>query len=122
MNTEIVFLGKTKRDSWECFHWQLRAKDQTIDYYTGLGHVIKAKHKMVEDRPKKPKLRDILYSLASDASCGERSFQDFCAELGYSEDSIKALDTYLKCQRNGQILEKICKSYNATERILAWEL
>lgn len=33
-----------------------------------------------------------------DAEYGSDTFPDFCASLGYDEDSRKALDIYLKCQ------------------------
>lgn len=48
---------------------------------------------------KKPSPASVLYSLLSDASCGAELFADFCAEMGYDEDSRKALAVYEACQK-----------------------
>ncbi len=66
-----------------------------------------------------PRFRDVVYSLAIDASCARDSFEDFCGNMGYDTDSRKALDTYLACQESGKKL--IMMGYDV-ERILAWEL
>ena len=129
-------LGKTKRDSWECYAWEFNLNGQVIEYFTGLGHATESKN-LVGTKPKTltkktikdgttyihvPKLKDVLYSLATDYSCAQDTFEDFCANMDYDTDSRKALETYLKCQESGHKLRKILKSKNAIERILAWEL
>lgn len=45
---------------------------------------------------KEPSLYDILTCVGSDLSLymNSRNFEDFCSELGYDSDSIKALKTY----------------------------
>lgn len=47
-----------------------------------------------------PKSDDILYCLVSDAQCAyyARTFEEFCADLGYSDDSIQALKAYEGCK------------------------
>ncbi len=52
-----------------------------------------------------PTLADVMCCLLSDSQCCSGTFEDFCNELGYNSDSIKALNTYLACQatRNGMI-------------------
>lgn len=40
---------------------------------------------------KKPSPAAVLYCLLSDAAAGSELFADFCAELGYDEDSRRAL-------------------------------
>jgi hypothetical protein len=54
-----------------------------------------------------PKAAGVLYSLLSDMSCGADTFEDFCANLGYDEDSRKAHDIYLACQKSGTQLRKV---------------
>lgn len=54
--------------------------------------------------PTPPEAPDVLHSLFSDAQSGNESFAEFCGNLGYDEDSRKALDTYLTCQRIAQDL------------------
>ena len=71
---------------------------------------------------KVPKLRDVLHSIATDASCAQDSFDDFCSNLGYDTDSRKALETYLACQDNSVKLRKALKSHDAVNRINQWEL
>ena len=47
-----------------------------------------------------PEDESILYAVVSDAEAGvHKSFDDFCCEYGYDNDSIKALRTYEKCQQ-----------------------
>jgi hypothetical protein len=48
---------------------------------------------------KKPSPAAVLYCLLSDASLGAELFADFCADLGYDEDSRKALAIYEECQK-----------------------
>ena len=48
---------------------------------------------------KKPSPAAVLYCLLSDATVGSELFADFCAELGYDEDSRRALAIYEACQK-----------------------
>lgn len=56
--------------------------------------------------PVYPDLYDVESALVSDARCIESSitFEDFCYELGYSSDSIKALKIYAACQETYGLL------------------
>jgi len=45
-----------------------------------------------------PSPYDVLACISSDAYCPD-TFQDFCEEYGYEEDSIKALQTFQRCER-----------------------
>lgn len=56
-----------------------------VDFFTGSG--IK----------ETPGAADVLSCLISDAYSGELSFEDFCAELGFDEDSRKAERTWKQC-------------------------
>jgi hypothetical protein len=47
---------------------------------------------------REPTAADVLYCLASDARCGEDTFEDFCGNLGYDLDSRKAEATWKTCQ------------------------
>lgn len=67
-------------------------------------------------RPNTPQIEDVMYCLTSDAGCVAygQSFEDFCAELGYDSDSIKAqkiyygcIDTYLALKRFGYSIEEL---------------
>lgn len=39
---------------------------------------------------------DVLACISGDVHCAE-TFKDFCADFGYEEDSIKALQTFRRC-------------------------
>jgi len=64
-----------------------------LDYFTGLGC-----------RPETPTKSDVLHSLLMDADAGLSTFKDWCADFGYNDDSIKALETYKACVRTYQDL------------------
>lgn len=53
-----------------------------------------------------PKLPDVLHSLLLDGAAVDQTFEDWCAELGYSDDSIKARDTFEQCERIGKALAR----------------
>lgn len=52
----------------------------------------------------KPTAYDVLASLPTYDSGG---FEDFCAEFGYSNDSIRAFETYLACDKEYKDLRRI---------------
>jgi hypothetical protein len=56
-----------------------------------------------------PQIGDVLDCMASDASTIEnaRSFEAWCAELGYDEDSRKAERTFKICQRQAVKLKRL---------------
>ncbi|MFM7010328.1 MAG: hypothetical protein ACKO0Z_13530 [Betaproteobacteria bacterium] len=49
---------------------------------------------------------EVIASLLSDAMCAAGTFEDFCANLGYDEDSRKALETYLECQKTRNAMQR----------------
>jgi hypothetical protein len=50
---------------------------------------------------------ELCYSLAMDAQCGSQTFAEFCSECGYDEDSRKAFDMYMACQKIATDLRRI---------------
>lgn len=57
-----------------------------------------------------PTAASVLHSTSLDAQCASDTFEDFCSNLGYDEDSRKALEIYLACQEGGKKLRKIFTS------------
>lgn len=120
---KIEFVAKTVKNDWgadgkpwPCFEWRVTFSNKTgawsIPYYCGSGHIEYPKgkknpyprsvigHEHYENlwaKPKRPTVDDVLHSLISDASASDYNLQDWCAEFGYSDDSIKALNTYRQC-------------------------
>lgn len=108
-----------------------------FDYFQGIGHREVKKNLFINDKlkaekllnfnarkevesynylltklntytqPKNINIDDVLYCLVLDSDLGNYSFSDFCDILGYDNDSIKALDIYLKCEKTKDKLHKI---------------
>lgn len=53
-----------------------------------------------------PSIESILQCLILDAQAGTESFDSFCYDLGYSNDSLKALDSYRACMETKEKLRK----------------
>ncbi len=108
--------------------WQVKISSNagfwTTSYYTGIGLRSKIPHahlnnnppqrnslayKQLEKRfckPVKPTVESVLRSLASDAIASDYNFTDWCQYFGYSDDSIKALNTYKQCLEISTALKK----------------
>lgn len=82
----------TDSDAWTC---TLSYCDREIEvpFYMGKGHL-----------GEEPQLNDVLYSLFMDAMAVGMSFEDFCFEFGYDNDSIRAFKTYDACVKMGKEL------------------
>ncbi len=124
INKTISFIKKDNNPEWPCFLWEISINDHVFEYRTGLGHAtpmfkgngytrnLKPKDKKIKVYSELklylhiPSIEDILYCLFSDANCAEDLFQDFCDNLGYSSDSIKAKEVYDSCQSNTIKLRK----------------
>ena len=66
-----------------------------------------------------PTQASVLYCLLSDANCAEQNFNDFCSDLGYDNDSMKAFKIYQACC---DTLEKMRKIFTAKQRAELSEL
>lgn len=130
-----LYAGETTRDKWQCDKWTVRftkrdgrAAHEETEFFTGLGHRVHtfesksaafalrkvnrnslAWQNEVEKKkkPNPPHAADVLHSLILDASADGQSFGGWCADLGYDEDSRKALSIYLACQENARMLRRI---------------
>jgi hypothetical protein len=122
---KIDYVGQTKRDhNWDCDQWRVtlssKAGFHSFDYFTGLGlrETLRGFRAMnvpnnrfvnghwEAAKPKKPKVADVLHSLIMDSSAADENFHDWCANYGYSDDSIKAMNTYKACLEIAVALRK----------------
>lgn len=101
-----------KHDVWRVV-FQSGGRSFSIDYRTGIGHR-KPKRPMPSPPFRKgtiayeawekdyilikPSPASVLYCIVNDDPRGE-SFKSWCDNFGYSTDSIKAMQTYLACQK-----------------------
>lgn len=56
-------------------------------------------------KPNNLNIDDVLYSLIMDAEALELTFSEWCDNLGYDNDSIKAMSIYTACQENAKKLK-----------------
>lgn len=146
-NFEAKHLGLFLDDNlWSHDKWFVTIEGQTFDYNTGIGHRIADPNKfnskeefskVMNKSPKKEKqnllmynsevqkcskvkplqIDDILYSLIVDSSAGSETFEDFCDNFGYNEDSIKALDIYRDCQKTLNKLRSLSINISEAEEL-----
>ena len=124
-NVEVKkFAHSYDRMQWTRFKWDVIINGEVFGFDTGAcaaehdfptGHRPDPKKYMItsvlDDRgkwvwPELPELADVVSCLVSDSSAEKQSFSDWCKDLGWSDDSRKALDTYLACQDNAKRLRK----------------
>jgi hypothetical protein len=127
---KIEFVAKTIKTDWgdkpwPCFEWRVTFSNKSgqwvTPYFCGSGHIEYPKgkknpyprnvigHEQYERewaKPKAPSVDDVLHSLILDASASDYNLQDWCAEFGYSDDSIRALNTYRQCLETATNLRK----------------
>lgn len=100
-----------KKDNWDCFLWNVslnyKGNSMFFNYHTGLAHVTKPKHKLMAPMPIKPNLKDVMYAILSDGDALNDNFADWCANYGYDDDSISALNTYNQCCKIGKDLKSL---------------
>ena len=124
-------IGETKRDDWVCDEWRVTIRSLETSYYTGTGHR-KMKKGAIPTTARKgcvayaewekrnivavaPCAADVIYSLLSDSEAGDMAFSDWCENFGYSNDSIKALNTYRACEEIGRSLRKVFSAKQVAE-------
>lgn len=106
------------KDEWKkgTNKWQVKlvyfGKEFVTDFYMGSGLVDEM------GRPKKPTKEDILFAMIMD-DVSDLDFNNFCSELGYNNDSIKALKVYEACKRETKAYYDM---FNSEEREVLREL
>lgn len=81
-------------------------KSYVFNYWMGSAHT------------KAPTVKDVLYSFLMDDVTG-LTFNDFCNEFGYDNDSIKALKTYQACEEQTKNFNRL---FDEEEREILREL
>lgn len=134
------------RFDWSC-ELSLDSRKMKVEYHTGLGNSKiafpwkqiengylwnnslqqKVKHyslKAIEWKainPIPPEVADVVYSLAIDADALEYVFSDWCSNLGYDEDSIKAKKIYDACIEIGIRFKQFLRSEELFNKIRGTE-
>ena len=118
--------GDWEHDLWYCsFNRGLKARQMELEYRTGTGHRVVMKgygsnpgnlrpgtigyanwKRQLPMTAVAPSAASVLHSVVMDSSADSEPFGDWCSNLGYEEDSRKALETYLLCQAQSQMFRK----------------
>jgi hypothetical protein len=88
------------RNDWKCHRWMVTIDGLVKDYYMGEAHVR-------DGVPIPPTPEMVLSSLLSESMAVTTTFEDWCLELGYNDDSIRALNTYRACCTTDAELRKV---------------
>jgi hypothetical protein len=75
---------------WQCVIL-LDGRSLTTPFWQGSGH------RAPSGLPSRPKARDVLECLLSDASGADQSFEDWCGDYGYDTDSRRAYAQWNAC-------------------------
>ena len=107
-----TYTHKDESGSWPCYKHicSLSSKRgaETFEYSKGLAHANIYSGSFAERVSVNPVLpAELLHGLILDGSCAEDSHADFCANLGYDEDSREGLRLYLACQEAYNKLLKV---------------
>lgn len=107
----IDYVCETQRGDRKCDQWRITFKHPggfwSTDYFTGLGHRAKPRSQYSPAQPVKPEVAGVMHCLLMDAEAIDLSFKDWCDTFGYSDDSLKALDTYRQCCETAVQLRKV---------------
>lgn len=100
--------GGGKANEWRIkFTKQYTKKSFSVPFFMGIGLVKK------NGIPKHPTINDVLLSLSGDCRLAEDSFEDFCSNTGYDEDSISDRKLYDACVTEAKrVKEFLGKSYD----------
>jgi hypothetical protein len=100
----VAYMGERNTNDWAHDSFLVSINGFDFSYSTGLGHRTEERRLRLVHAPI---IDDVLYSLVTDASCALETFGDFCENLGYDEDSRKALDIYLECQKTANKMHRL---------------
>lgn len=114
-----------KGAEWAHDEWAVtltfQGRSLAVPFKTGIGwrrsSETRGYYGPAETAKRKIDAKSVLESLFGDASSAFETFESWCADLDFSSDSRKALDTYLACQRTAMDLRKLLgASYDAIEQ------
>ena len=105
IHREIEYTGQQSQETpgskpWDCDGWRVhiggihgpgrKVRRHTFDYFTGLGHR--------KDRsPVAPSIANVMQCLLLESDAALQSFDSWCEDFGYDNDSIRAFNTYQSC-------------------------
>lgn len=102
MNTfGIEMSAQYKGIEGDQYRWEITLKRGGHSYTFGYGAG------MAHKNEGKPDLKTVFYCIQSDSAAGSLSFEEFCSEFGYDEDSRNAEKTWKACQEAHAKMEEL---------------
>lgn len=117
------------RDGWGCDGWRVTFHNaqnaEQFEYYTGTGLRVCTDPRGVNPdklslrcigyeqwckryvKPHAPHAAGVLYGLLLDAMSADQGFSNWCADLGFDSDSIKAFNMYRACEDTAKRLRRV---------------
>lgn len=96
---------------------ELASQRRTLGSNALLGHLLNGGRLIDKEKERawlgfmlehsKVSAASVCSSLVMDTRAGEETFSDFCSNFGYDEDSRKAFEIYMACQKCGQEFRKL---------------
>ncbi len=117
--------GSRFKTEFDQFMVALTYKGNTVSMEFFKGEGLRKKRKsnygtpFLKAEPVLPTVIEVMYSLLMDADSGDYSFEDFCGNFGYDEDSRKAEQTWRACQEQGRKLRTLLGSEYSTALVQA---
>lgn len=114
---EIRYSHYDDSKDWPHFAWSVLISDEVFVYKTGIRHVKQlSKHKQV---PIVSTIESIVENLLLDSAAINMSWDDWCGDYGYSNDSLAALDIYRACLDSGKRLRRaLGESWDKWENLI----
>lgn len=109
-------IGERTADNWKHDLWHISFRRRGVnnscefEFRTGIGHRSKKTGVAI-----KPSATSVLSCLVKDATALNQSFYNWCDDYGYSNDSLKALNTYNECCETATKLRQVFKAAEITK-------
>lgn len=100
-----------KRVEWPHDVWSVTLhhgdKTHTTEFKCGIGHYVERLGWLDDVKAAEAAFTaDVLACLLSDASNASETFEEWCSNFGYSDDSMKAMEIYRACQKTRAALQR----------------
>lgn len=118
LSITVTLIGERKTDGWLHDWWLInferyRKESVMFEYRTGTGY--RGKDKFGQPYATMPHIAGIMQSLLLDSQADEMSFNSWCFEYGYNNDSVKAFKIYQACCETAEKLRKVFNGQQIVE-------
>ena len=87
------YIGRHTKNGWVSNAWTVTIHNNEFPCHIGIG--LKSK----DGTTRVPDIKGVMRSLLRDMDAGDKTFEEFCSDYGYDEDSRKAYALWEECGR-----------------------